>query len=204
MPIPELLWMCPECGEDRGLTRDGREFRCRACDTVFRRGEGASIVARRPDGSSVTRRPAQWLERVPDPQTLVPQDVRGDETIRASRVAMARVVGFEAVHDGTGYLNRIEIWGEEAPGTLEIRPARLVFTPEDGADESWPLDTIIAVQASSHTLQINRRDTPLMSFRFLDDSIYLWEELLHAVLAAFYRRTGRGEIVEYQPRIVTE
>ena len=137
--------MCPECGEDRGLAPDGSEFRCRACDTTFRRGKGASIVARRPDGSSITRRPADWLDRLPDPETLVPQQVSGDEVIRSARVSMARVVDTDAVRDRAGYLNRIEIWGEEAPGALEIRPGRLVFTPQGGPEESWPLETLTAV-----------------------------------------------------------
>ena len=204
MAIPDLLWACPECGEDRGLVADGSRFRCRACDTVYDRGKGAAITARRPDGTRIVRSPAEWVDALPDPETIVRQRVEAGKTIRASRVEIQRVTGSETVHDEAGYLNRIEIWGEESPGTLVVGPDVLVFTPEEGNPESWPLETLTAVQASSHSLQINRRGAPLVSFRFLDDSIFLWEELLHAVLQAHYDRTGRGRIVEFQPRIVTE
>jgi hypothetical protein len=201
MPISELLWMCPECGEDRGLGPDGR---CRGCNTVFSRGKGAAIVATRPDGTATARRPAEWLDRMKSPESLVPQQFTAETVIRRAAVEMSRVVDAETVHDESGYLNRIEIWGEASRGTLEIRPDALVLTPDNVQPERWPLETLTAVQASSHSLQLNRREAPLVSFRFLDDAIYLWEELLHAVLRAFYRRTGRGRIVEFQPRIATE
>lgn len=119
---------------------------------------------------------------------------------------MSQVVDGETVHgENGGYLNRFEIWGEPSPGRLEVWPERLILTLEGpGGAEVWPLESLTAVQASSHTLQLNRRGVPLASFAFLDDSIFLWEELLHAVLRAFYTRTGRGRIVEFQPRIVIE
>lgn len=205
MAISDLLWACPECGQDRGLEPHKPGFRCRACGTLYRRGKGASIVARRPNGSEVVRQPADWLDRLPDLQTIVRQGDSGDEVVRAARVRAARATGTDTVHGETGYLNRIEIWGEESPGTLQVRPDRLVFVADAArTPEEWPLDTVTAVQASSSTLQINRRGAALVSFRFLDDSIFLWEELLHAVLRDFYRRTGRGEILEFQPRVVTQ
>lgn len=206
MALSDLLWACPECGEDRGLSPDRPGYRCRACGTHYRREEGASIRARRPDGSEVVRRPAEWLAQLPDPQTIVAQHDGEDSTLRSARVRAARVTDFDTVHGEDGYLNRIEIWGEESPGTVEIRRDRLVYTPDGGARGNgfdWPLEAVNAVQASSSTLQINRRGEPPVSFRFLDDSIFLWEELLHAVLRDFYGRTGRGEIMEFQPRIVT-
>ena len=113
------------------------------------------------------------------------------------------MVGSDTVHDGEGYLNRIEIWGEESPGMLELYPDRLELKLDGEAAVPWPLESLTAVQASSSALQINRRGEPLASFRFRNDSIFLWEELMHAVLRDFYGRTGRGEIIEFQPRIVT-
>ncbi|MFW6205769.1 MAG: hypothetical protein ACOC5I_00890, partial [Gemmatimonadota bacterium] len=141
--------------------------------------------------------------RLPDPETLVNQHDRDSDLIRVARVRTRRVTGSDTVHGEDGYLNRIELWGDEATGRLELRADRLVYEGDDGERAEWPLESVTAVQASSSTLQINRRRLPLVSFRFEDDSIYLWEELLHAALRAFYRRTGRGEIVEFQPRVVT-
>ena len=67
----------------------------------------------------------------------------------------------------------------------------------------WPFEALKAVQASSKTLQVRGGEHPLASFAFRDDSSFLWERLLAVALDRFYRRTGRGEIVEMQPRIVT-
>ncbi|MDX1673400.1 MAG: hypothetical protein R3314_01265 [Longimicrobiales bacterium] len=204
MALRDLLWACPECGADRGLVADGSEHRCRACGTRYARDRGARIRARRPDGSEIVRRPVEWLRMLPDPETIVTQGDTADHVIRSAHVQMARVTGFDTVRDGEGYLNRIELWGEDAPASLELRKDRLVVVPEEGGPESWPLESLTAVQASSSSLQINRRGEPLVSFRFADDSVFLWEELLHAALRDFYRRTGLGEILEFQPRIVTE
>ena len=204
MALSDLLWACPECGEDRGLEPDEPGARCRACGAHYRRAEGASIRAERPDGSTVVRRPADWLDRLPDPQTLVENADTDGEPIRSAEVMARSVTDTDTVHDRDGYLNRIEIWGDAAPGALEVHADRLVYRPEPPGDAvEWPLETVTAVQASSSTLQINRSGAPLVSFRFLDDSIFLWEELLHAALRDFYRRTGRGEIAEFQPRIAT-
>ncbi len=41
-----------------------------------------------------------------------------------------------------------------------------------------------------------------MTFRFLTGSPRLWEALLQHAVQALYRRQGRGEIREFQPRIV--
>ncbi len=202
MAIPDFLWACPECGEDRGLIRDRTGFRCRTCATRFRRVQGASIRAERPDGSSVIRRPREWLARLPEPADLL-RERADDQPLRSARVTTRWVTGTDTVRGREGYLNRIELWGDEEQGTLEIRPDSLVYAPDGETPIRWPLQSIVAVQASSSSLQINRSDEPLVAFRFTDDSIRLWEELLHAALRDFYGRTGRGEIVEFQPRITT-
>ena len=203
MALPDLLWACPECGEDRGLTDDRPGYRCRACGTRYRRDRGASIRAERPDGTETVRPPAEWVDMLPTPETIVNEQVGDGYLIRSAKVEVTRVTGFDTVHDADGFLNRIELWGDPSRGRLELRKDRVVLTEEGEEPEEWPLETLTAVQASSSTLQLNRRGEELVSFRFLDDSIHLWEELVHAVLRAFYRRTGRGTIVEFQPRIAT-
>ena len=140
---------------------------------------------------------------LPDPENIVQQEDNGGYLIRSAKVEVTRVTGFDTVHDGEGFLNRIELWGDPSPGRLELREDRVVLAEEGEEPEEWPLETLTAVQASSSSLQLNRRGERLVSFRFLDDSIYLWEELVHAALQAFYERTGRGRIVEFQPRIAT-
>ncbi|NIP82507.1 MAG: hypothetical protein GWM90_26110 [Gemmatimonadetes bacterium] len=202
MAIPDLLWACPECGEDGGLQPGGKDARCRACGTRFQRERGAAIRAVRPDGTSEIRSPAEWLDRLPHPRDIVGKG-RSDAPIRAAKVDISEVTGHEAVHGETGYLNRIELWGEESPGTLALWRDRLVVAPEDHSPDDWPLETLTAVQTSSSSLQLKRSGAPLVSFRFHADSSFFWERLVRAALRDFYGRTGRGEIVEFQPRIVT-
>lgn len=124
--------------------------------------------------------------------------------IRTSRASGRRVTGFDPIYGEHGYLNRIEIWGDPVPGRLELRSDRLVWTPDTGRPEQWPLGTLTAVQTSSRAVQLNQAGGPLVEVRFHDDSVFLWERLLHAALQDLYVRTNRGRIVEFQPRIVTE
>lgn len=221
MALPDLLWACPECGEDRGLEPDRPGYRCTGCETRFVRDRGASIRAERPDGTHEVAAPETWLERLPDPASLLERRRDGTDApggpVRAARVSRSHVTGARAVHGAHGYLNRIELWGDEVRGTLALHPDRLVFRPQEGQEgagspqgrgedapgAAWPLDAVTAVQASSASLQINTRDAPLASFRFHDDSVFLWERLVQAALRARYRRAGRGEILEFQPRIAT-
>lgn len=202
MALSDLLWACPECAEPGGI--DGRGA-CR-CGAVFSRGEGASIQVRLPDGRVIARSPAEWVDRLPDPAALLERrkgegDTEGD-SLRRARVVAREAAGSTVVRSGGRYLNRVEQYGPRQLATLEIHPDHLAFHPDGEAPRHWPLEALTAVQTSSSTLQIRIRDQPLVSVRFLDDSLLLWELLLHAALRSFYHRTGRGEIVEFQPRIV--
>jgi hypothetical protein len=205
MPLSDLLWACPECGEPGGIGTDGA---CH-CGVVFSRGTGASIQVRMPDGRVVARSPAEWVDRLPDPAAILERaagqggEAGAGEPLRVARVMAREATGSAPLRSGRRYLNQVEVYGPRRPATLEIHPDHLVYRPEGGPARKWPLEALRAVQTSSSTLQIRIRDQPLVSLRFLDDSLFLWEMLLHAALRSFYRRTGRGEIVEFQPRIVT-
>ncbi len=223
MALADFFWACPRCGADRGLDRDGR---CVRCGTRFERGDGATIRAITRNGTVEVRSPAEWLDRLPEPADLL-GDLSRKTPVRTARVGIRPVVGDRRVYGERGYLNRVEIFGDETEGILELYPDRLrvrwdgppaggagtvdegAFATqnpgehEDSSAEDWPFERLTAVQASSGALQFKRRGRPLVSFRFLDDAIYLWERLVRAALRDFYGRTGRGTIREFQPRIVT-
>lgn len=219
MALPDLLWACPACGEDRGLDDDGV---CAACDTRFARGRGSTIVATAPDGTTTVRSARKWLDRLPDPASLVGCGGAGDAgptgdagdvgdaggkaapeaVVRSAAAAVRPVTAEQAVFGETGYLNRVEVFGDPVPGRLTLTCDALRVAREGEGEEVWPLEALTAVQASSSSLQLKRRGAPLVAFRFENDSVYLWEQLLHAALRDFYGRTGRGEILEFQPRIV--
>jgi hypothetical protein len=203
LALSDLLWACPACGTVGGVSGSGA---C-GCGVVFSRGRGAAVRARFPDGR-VEERPAhEWVDRLPDPAGLLGAGERGGQTVggvvRSARVTAREVTRTRAVRRGRLFLNRIERYGPAREARLELTDQALVFRPEGEPARPWPFDRITAVQASSNTLQIKLRDRPLVSFRFHEDSIFLWESLIQVALRVFYRRTGRGEIIEYQPRIVT-
>jgi hypothetical protein len=197
MALSDLLWACPRCGTDRGIDDEGV---CRACGTRFRRGPGAEIVATDPNGRDTVRPAWEWVNDLPDPSALFDADPAG--ACRTAHASGRTVEADSSVFGETGYLNRVERFGDPRPVDLTLHRDRLVLAWEgEGETEVVPLEQVTAVQASSSKLQIKARGRPLVMFRLADDSVYLWELLLHAALRDFYGRTGRGEIMEFQPRI---
>lgn len=197
MAIGDLLWACPECGRIGGIRAD-----ICSCGVRFRRGGGSTIEAILPDGSTLSRTPADWLAALPDPASLL--DVGAgdqDDPVRTARVRARETVGSDTVRWRGRYLNRVERYGPERDAALELYADRLVYRPDGQERRTWALDHLSAIQASSSTLQVKPRGGPLVSFRFQDDSVFLWEMLLRAALRRHYRRTGQGDIIEFQPRI---
>lgn len=201
MAIRDLLWACPECGVEGGLRSLGRGETCAACGTRYRRGEGALIEAERPRSGRQKLPAVAWVDRLP--QLSVEARLHGKEVIHEERTLARFAEGEAVVRQGGSYLNRIERFGPKVAGALTLEAARLVFRREGGEGRAFPFERLTAVQPSSSTLQIKARDAALASFRFPDGSARFWEELLTAALRRHYRTTGRGEIVEFQPRIVT-
>ena len=101
-----------------------------------------------------------------------------------------------------------EAMGERVSGSLELTEEALILAssnPEsEKAQKTWPLLDIRAVQTSSSSLQFSPVAGGLMELRFPHDSPFRWEGLLRNALRKAYAREGRGRIVEFQPRIVTE
>lgn len=198
MAIPDLLWACPVCHLDRGLRASG-DATCSGCGTRFDRVQGARIRATCRAGETRVRTAAEWVDDLPDPASLI----GSRDPIREAAVVATFVEGEQVIRFEGRYVNRIERFGAEERGRLQVGPERLTYTPEGSTPRSWAFGDLRAVQASSRTLQVRGGAHPLASFAFLDDSSFLWDRLLAAALGAFYRRSGRGEIVELQPRIVT-
>lgn len=213
MAIRDLLWACPICGREGGLSPARRNAEhCQGCATRFSRDRGAAITARTPDRPPLTLSPAEWVDRLPE--LGVDERIRRAETTRStilSEPAVLRMlVGEEPVYFRGRYLNQIERLGPARSGVLQLYPDRITFRPAqpgEGTEEagtiSWPFGEITAVQPSSSTLQLNSRSLPLASFKVPGGSIRFWEMLLCAALARYYRANGLGEIIEFQPRIAT-
>lgn len=205
MAIRDLLWACPLCGTEGGLRPAGKREVCRGCGATFRRGRGASIVAEGSDGTRHVRSGAEWADRLPRIEEYVERlEPQGpDGALLRSRARARTATGESVIRFGSIYMNRIERFGPPKEGVLELHGDRVRFTPDAGEAEEWTFDEITAVQPSSSTLQIKARRRPVVSFRFPEDSARFWEEVLCTALRRHYRAAGRGEIIEFQPRIAT-
>lgn len=197
MAIRDLLWACPLCGAVSGLRRvDGRE-RCRACGTEYRRGAGSRIVAFPVGRPRLDRSSVEWLAGLP-PIEPFPDGGASRET----RVS-ARFAGVDVRVRWRGELLGFrEALGEPVAGVLRLTPDRLEFQALGGELHGWSLGEITGVQPSSSTVQVKPRHEGVVGFRFTDESPRLWEELLGESLRRWYRRAGRGEVIEFQPRVV--
>jgi hypothetical protein len=132
----------------------------------------------------------------------VPDEEEG--IVHRSRVR-ARRSGKEAPVRWEGELiGFAEALGPGAQGTLELSEDALVLRLDCGGSERWPLLDIRAVQTSSSSLQFSPVSGGLVEFKFPQDSPFRWEGILRECLRRVYRAAGKGEIVEFQPRIVTE
>ncbi len=198
MALTDLFWACPVCGA-RDAVQDGREekgsARCTRCGSQFRRVSGANIELERPDGTRETASAAHWLDRLPPMEALL-----SERPIREARATLRVANAERTIQEHGRYLNRIEIFGDGDEGTLRLLPDGVAFHGTRG-DVVWSFDDLTAIQPSSHTLQLKARGRPVASLRFDDDSVRLWEELLMLAVREFYRREGKGEVVEFQPRI---
>jgi hypothetical protein len=143
---------------------------------AIRRHGGALRLARRDDGG------LSWEARA----TM--RTSTGEDPVRMA----GRLLGFH------------ERFGDGREGTLRVTDDGLVFTPDDGgAPHRWDLLDLRALQSASSTVQITPLRGPMMQFRFQADSPRRWEDLLRHLVAETWRGAGRGEVVEFQPRIVT-
>jgi len=134
-----------------------------------------------------------------DPEGLQDED-------RTALVQVRRGAGREGpvIYRGE-VLGFAEELGEPEEGLLELNTTALILRdPERRSTPRgvWSLLDIQAVQTTSSALQISPAAGGVVHFRFLDDSPRRWEELLHSRIRDAFRLEGRGEILEFQPRIV--
>jgi hypothetical protein len=97
-----------------------------------------------------------------------------------------------------GFAERL---GEPVAGTLRLTAEHLALSSAEEGVDRWPLLAIGAIQTSSSSLQISPSEGGVVQFRFEEDSPKRWDDLLRLAVRRAYRREGRGEIIEFQPRI---
>lgn len=209
MPLSDLVYRCPFCGRDPTLASGGGVV-CPGCGRSFAQvGEGLRIRVRTGGGSAeeadflapeLTRRlealgGAVATATGPDGRFYAEADVRVERAHAEEEVRhRGRLLGF------------VERFGPPAEGRLVLTATDLRLrntAAQGGADATWPLEGLRALQASSRSVQVSPPEGGVVLFRFPNDSSRRWEELLRHALAARFHALGLGEIVEYQPRIRT-
>lgn len=214
MALVHFLYRCPHCGHDPTVGEKD-EAVCPGCRMVYQRGgPGGLIVVADPSGK-VWEVPSHHLSAAVNRWTEKDLDEHAfsELPIHSSRVVV-RQSGDEApVHHEGELMGFAEAMGRERFGTLQITPEFLTLERNSGRGEDlqclvpaqhWALLDIRAVQTSSSSLQFSPRSGGLVEFKFPEDSTHRWENLLRGALRRAFRRAGLGEIVEFQPRIVTE
>lgn len=197
MAIHLILYACIECGRESSIKpiKGERAEVCERCGTLYTREEGAMIKCAPPNREPETRHPSEWLD------ILEQHPLRGGARKERALVSFARKQ-LPYRHSGM-YLGHVEKFEPPLPGTIELTEEAVLFRA-DGSDQTevWPLDELTAVQPSSTTLQLKIRHGPVVSMKFIDASPLLWEQRLRDAVQRRFLVAGKGEILEFQPRII--
>ena len=198
MAIRDLLWACPACGVPNALAPASRRSdACRSCGAVLRRGPGANIVLEVPGRAPAARAACDWCADLPAPDPDA-EPLDGHATLREAESVE------QPLHQNGELLGFIERFRPAVQGVVTLTDGAVRFRSDDGSlVRSWPLERLTAVQPASAALQLKARDQPVVSLRFTSCSVRLWERRIQNALRRLYREAGRGEIVEFQPRIST-
>ena len=215
MALQDLLWACPLCHRVEAIDRTGK---CGGCGARFRRAAGATIAATAGAGAAATidapREAVAWLAMLPwgdlDGEGLgLPGGVEPPFEQRAE----VRTAGTELPLRRAGrFLGAVERFGPAVQGTLRLDLQRVRFDPlrahsgsagkgEPPPSWEWPLTQLTAIQPASSAIQLKARTAPVVSLRFPDGSIRLWEQRLKYCTRAAWQASGKGEISEFQPWI---
>lgn len=196
MGLHHFLYRCPLCGH-LPMAKQGFQATCTACARTFEQGEEGRVRILDPEGGVKEMAAAQLAKRL---EALGPFSEDEAEELEAAVIARY-TKSEEPIRYRQRLLGFMERQGTRLPGILRISGSRLEFRRSAGEADSWNLLDISALQASSSSIQISPRTGGVITFRFSDSSCRRWEEVIKAHLRAAWRDAGRGEIVEFQPRI---
>jgi hypothetical protein len=203
--LRDLLYRCPQCGLDP-LPGLGDVADCPQCGARFERGSSQTRVRVTLPGQDPFEVEARHLTAEIDRHggpLPAGDDPRGEPIIRRARVHLQEAGPERPVRWGGRLLGFVERFGDPRDGVLSVTAETLSFADTGGRREEWDLEDLTALQASSSKVQVRTSGGRLLQFRFLEESPRRWESLLRHLVAVAWRRSGRGEVVEFQPRITT-
>jgi hypothetical protein len=198
MAVRDLLWGCPLCRTPAAFRGGWRGEACTSCGATFRRGAGATIVARR--GAETLVRPAgEWVRLLGQPATPAP-DASG-RVLGPDRVRVKTTNGQRPFYYGSGFMGWVETYGSATRGTLELRADGLHFLATSGESVHWAFGTLTGIQPASSSLQLGFRDH-MTAVKFLEGSVRLWTRALSDLLHAHYAGLGL-RVTQLQPHVRT-
>ena len=87
-----------------------------------------------------------------------------------------------------------------AQGRLLLYPDSVAFHTSREV-VTWHIGDVTCVTTNGHYFEFKIRRQPFYQILFEEESPLKYQLLLRKWLGEFYRQTGRGEIIEYQPRV---
>lgn len=213
--LVDFLFRCPYCGHDPMEGKGVRAF-CSGCGRRFEPGKGGTAIRVEGDGEGPREVPAGILSRQMDEHGGALSLARGEDgRLRHHTRVRARFANREGPVRFRGeFLGLFELFGAGDEGILTLEHDRLTFQPGPGAPgdrrgsggegegvRAWHLLELRALQTSSSSVQISPREGGVILFRFPEDSVKRWEELLRGAISEVWEEAGRGKVIEFQPRI---
>lgn len=200
MGLHHFLYRCPSCGHDP-LVKEGFRARCPGCLKRFEQGEEGKIRVHGVEGGLSEIPAAELARRLEEMGALSDSPPAENGVILEAPVIARFSEREEPLHFQKQLIGFVERQGRRRPGLLKLTEDDLCFDEGEGKEERWPYLDILALQASSLSIQISPRRGGIMSFRFSQTSTRKWEEALKTKLRAAWRQAGQGDIAEFQPRI---
>jgi hypothetical protein len=215
--LVDFLFRCPYCGHDP-MEGKGVRASCSGCGRSFEPGKGGTAIRVDGDGKGPREVPAGILSRQMDDHGGALSLARGEDgRLRHHTRVRARFAHRESPVRFRGeFLGLFELFGVGDQGILALEHDHLTFHPGPQAPENgdgsggggetrvWPLLELRALQTSSSSAQISPRGGGVVLFRFPEDSVKRWEELLRGAISEVWEEAGRGKVIEFQPRIRTQ
>lgn len=193
MSLRDLIYRCPFCGTDT-MEGKGIEAHCPGCGRVYQ-------LASRGDGFRVSGQDRPDLE-IGVSALLNRMGSLGRDGASLESSVLTRFSHRERpVWYRDALIGLFEEWGPSRPGELRLDDWTVQFTEPSGELHQWSLLELRAVQTASAAVQISVIGGELVSFRILNGSPRRWEKAFRERLRRVWRSRGKGEIVEFQPRI---
>lgn len=205
MALKDLIYLCPFCGADPTAAA-GPSVRCPNCGRTFEAGgPRARIRVEGGHGGEPSELTVATLLRGIEARggALAGSRQPDGSLFRRARVRVRVAHEERAVRFRDRLLGYYERFGPGRAGTLSLEGGTIEFRPSAGAGGPmrWAIEDLRALQTSSSAVQISPGAGGVVLFRFVDESPRRWDDLLRGALRERWRELGRGEILEFQPRI---